>query len=1061
LNPFKKFIIKFLKRYGAFSIVLILGMTPFVWFTPGYVMYTVDLRLPPNINHWFQYLYMWNETIGVGAESILDPCLVIFQGIPAFFIWLGFPVWKAQMFGYTFWFTITSLSMYFLARKIFPKAAPWGAPLICVSSYLFNLWQEHILTGNKPPLIAAYAILPWLLKLLMEGLNQEESKNKVFLFVQIAIASLLLSSIGNNVSEAYAVALFLLLFSAYALIASKRSGTLKPTAWFIFQSAMLFVIVNAYWIIPQVSEALQVAGNIDHNSMSFMGWLQGTSKYTSFSNVIRFQGNWTWYQGVGEPYNPYAALYLKNWFFIFISWALPIMVVAGALIGRFSFKGFFILTTIVGIWFGMGAHAPQGLAYEWMFENIPFFWIVRSPYYKFMIMTCIGYAIFLGAFIAHLEKRLKNNSQLWLKVTLGVFAFNLVYGNIIVTGRIFTPKEERVVLPPGRVLIPDYVSKAGEWLDSQSDNSRVFAYNEDRFWTTKWGFRGLSPSLINSTMQPIIFRYTSQNILQTQGSPNQALRLVTIVQRGLRTRQLPRADRLLSLLGTRWFLLDKSLEFVQGGSYNSMRKTLNEQPGLEFERQIGNYDFYSSDSPRPLIYTTEKITLLKQPGLKIDAKNLSTLYPEFTGTAEESLIPLSQGDWSSDKTFILVDQNENSSWQQWLKHENIESMVTYNPIKNAQFENTFFSEKPVNEQFVFSTKYMKSSGIQKNLSSAIKKEEKVITFELLEGFYNETDDMEGWKWMSQSGVDAKHIKVVNYSDKVTKSNFAFTTTTYGSERSLYVYLNSELKKVIPLKGNEKKGILIRGLSVKPGENLISFYTPYSAENRKGINVSFGFVSSSIRFGDLIFGGGINVSEKTEKQVQIIPMNSGQQKMYEEGTYNPGLRVNGKSVSLERVMRDQVFTLTANVFLDSGENQFSFDQHKGIDAAIIFKPIEPGNEVTQDTKPVFQRIDPTHYKIKTSVSKPSFLIVSESYHSGWELVSKNEGGSKRVLRHFKANGFANGYFLPKKGDYDLELVFKPQRLLSIGKYVSTWGLIAFFITYIVSRSGGWVKPRNHS
>lgn len=1038
--------------------MLLMGMAPLVWFSSGQVMSNIDLRFPPDVEHWHQFFFMWNETVGTGAGSILDPCLIFFQGVPAFFRWLGFPVWEAQMFSFTFWFLISSLSIYTLARKIFPEANPFGAPLVCVSSYLFNLWQEHIWAGTKPPLIVAYAILPWFIKLLLDGLDKEKGEGKGFLFIRIAVASFLLSAIGNNISEAYAVAFILILFSVYAICDSIKRGRLKSTTLFIFQAAIIFIIVNIYWIVPQVTEALKLADRYDPNQGNLMGFLEGTSKYTSFSNVIRFLGTWTWYEGVGEPYTPYATAYLENWFLITLSWTLPVLVLGGIVFGRFRFKGFFLLITIIAIWFGMGVHPPLGFIYEWMFKNIPFFWIVRSPYYKFMLMACIGYAVFLGAFAVYLENRLKNNSRLWVKIVVGMVLLNIVYGHIIVTGGIFISKEERVYLPPQRIAIPDYIPEAGNWLDSQPDKSRVFIFNEDRFWTTKWGFRGFAPYLINFTAQPIIFRYVPQAVLRTQGSPNQTSKITKIILRGIRTGQLPRADRLLSLMGARFYLLDKSLEFVQGGSYESIRKILEEQPGLQFARQFGNYNFFAVESNIPFAYTASELNLISQPGLELKPEDSSNLYPDFVGTAEESLFPLSQGDWSASTPMILVDQPENKDWGKWLQPEHIQSFISYNPKEKVKFKNPFNPKDLMHEQFVFFTKYMEPGGLDNPGSDSDKKTKGGVGLSFLKGFFKEEESDQGWIWMSQSNPKAEHIKLFNSSNKIVKSNFSFTGTTYGSERSLYFYLNSELKKVIPLKANEKKDIIIRELAIPPGENQISFYTPYSAENRNGKNVSFGFLRSSFVLGDLIFGGEINIPRKTTMQVQIVPMVSGQKGWHEDTSYAPSLKVNGQPIELKRVIDDQIFSLRGSIEMPPGENRFTIVQSKGVDTAIFFKPEELTPVIAQDQNTRFEKIDPTHYKISTSVSKPGFLIVSESYHPEWKLFSAKEQDSNKTFQHFKANGFANGFYLPEKGNYELDLVFEPQNLLITSRYTSILGLIAFFAIYFGFQLKKRASPR---
>jgi len=86
----------------------------------------------------------------------------------------------------------------------------------------------------------------------------------------------------------------------------------------------------------------------------------------------------------------------------------------------------------------------------------------------------------------------------------------------------------------------------------------------------------------------------------------------------------------------------------------------------------------------------------------------------------------------------------------------------------------------------------------------------------------------------------------------------------------------------------------------------------------------------------------------------------------------------------------------------------------------------------------------------SISEPGYLVVSNSFHLGWSLYDAGTGGGEMNFPHFKVNGFANGFFLQKPGNYDLILLFKPQRLLYLGSLISILGIAVFFGFQYINR-----------
>jgi hypothetical protein len=88
---------------------------------------------------------------------------------------------------------------------------------------------------------------------------------------------------------------------------------------------------------------------------------------------------------------------------------------------------------------------------------------------------------------------------------------------------------------------------------------------------------------------------------------------------------------------------------------------------------------------------------------------------------------------------------------------------------------------------------------------------------------------------------------------------------------------------------------------------------------------------------------------------------------------------------------------------------------------------------QDTaQPVnYQKISSTEYIANVRDShKPFYLIFAESYDDGWKaFINGNEHLPDKY--HFKAGGFANGWYLNKTGDFSVRLYFQPQKYHDIG------------------------------
>lgn len=77
---------------------------------------------------------------------------------------------------------------------------------------------------------------------------------------------------------------------------------------------------------------------------------------------------------------------------------------------------------------------------------------------------------------------------------------------------------------------------------------------------------------------------------------------------------------------------------------------------------------------------------------------------------------------------------------------------------------------------------------------------------------------------------------------------------------------------------------------------------------------------------------------------------------------------------------------------------------------------------------FTKLIPTRYEVEIKgASDPYFLVFSESYHPGWKLSVEG--------KHLVMNGFANGWYITKPGDYKITIEFAPQKIYYLSGGVS--------------------------
>jgi len=1022
------------RNYWDFLFVLVAGLLPLTWFSQGNILNSVDLRFPYDVEQWKTLLYVWNHPFNTGAENILDNCLLPFMGMSALLQSIGFSLIATQKVMFVFWYMLPGFAMAYLLRTIFTGKSSTLFRICGISIYMFNLWLEHTWIGFKPPILSAYAFLPFMLGLIIQTLRGEL---RLSLGLSLFVLSAFLSSgIGNNSSEFGAsIAPFILIF-VYLFVsgkAKKNFGLFKHLLGRASLFAGAWLLGSLYWFLPQAAAIWRTAvlkmGAQMPSMWEITNWLKGLSMNSSFFNVIRMQADWTWYQGCVDPYRTYSTFYHNSPLFFVLSLILPLIVFIGLFNKQIRYKGFFLTLLIGGIILSMGAHPPTGSLYLWMSQHIPLFWIFRSPYLKFFIWVLLAYGVFFGAGcvlisrgITSLLSRFKGvpirSSFIAFLVGILFCSYNLVYAFPITLGKFFTKAEERTFLPPEHISIPNYADHAGTWLDSQKGFFRFFSLPGDNPSIYKWGGVHFGSILRERSTKALVFPYDPQWTLVSQGATNQSRDLLKLIRNQIYEESTLNAADLLVLLNVKYILQEKDirydfykgLNFVEGDDPEFVATKISKQKGLTQSKSFGEWTFHKLDSEIPRIYATQNASLIHGP---LDLFTWLTYTPFPTLPA-----------------FFF---NPTSEFAQAF-----ESAPVVSSLPNKEGFYTF--PDSFGAKLVVPTNQLKSTI---DLSNKVNQQlNKTFKVDLNYTEFNKPEFRDGATWMWWAG-NLDDIKLNNSSNETKKISFFVKVNSIEIDREFYVSIGIKLLDHPKITHDQDTELYYKEFEVPPGEHTITFYSPTRNTWRHGKGMSFSIEKESLAFGMLTFEFPFQLSQTDNYQIKIYPKeNKPLSKSSKE------IILDGKAINFKTIKSDRKNYYQAFVQLDSGKHQLTLDQENGENYFIELSKEEIITAATSFPTLLIESTSPTKQVIEVKAEAPFFLVFNESFHPLWQASTKEKGKKQIFATHSKVNGYANGYFIDKIGQYKITLEFTPQKLFNVCMIITLMGLLLALTTVLI-------------
>ncbi len=973
------------------ALIVVLGLTPLLWFREFVPLSVEDLMLPPNWHEFGLFWFTWNAELGTGAERILDsgrfPTLFVAAALQG----LGASVVVAQAVQFVVWFTLPGLGMYWLMRAVARGPYARVARLSAVLFYMFNLWLLSNWLGYKEPLIAAVAILPFALGIWLRTFQADVGYRRAVLAT--ALVSLAGAPMGNNISEMLAIAAVLpIVFIAVAIgFAARRdwqraarvsgAGAATAAAW---------AAVNAFWIVPMaggISSAL-AADDIATFQRTSVQFLEGQSHATPLTNVVRILGDWTFYQGHVEPYRAFSATLVESPVFVALGYALTALVAVGALRGRGISKAAFVTLALLGLILSTGLNAPWGGAYGWVFENLPGAWIVRSPWFKFTLWTVLGYAVLLGLaapvvagaaarVLAHARwlgrgHRARASAVLALAVSVAV---GPVYAYPFVLGQGFATADERTFLNPNHAHIPDYVNLAGAWFDDQPGPGRVLTIPGDAPWLYEWGYAGFGSILQWRTQRPVLFKHVPDHVKVSQGAPDPSRPLTDQLDADLLDERSGTVAATLARLGVAWVQHERDVrfDFYRGLSYREddsperVAAILAARTGIEPAATFGAWDIYRVADPRPRFWAASDVVAVAGLDARLTARILGSgwfdrlpLVPDGAAGSEAARIRVG----GVAPTVRLLDTRTLSDT----------AAVT-------------------TDAFTLTVGREEDWGPQERLA-----------------------DGGVWRWFRTPR--GEHYVAANNGPNPAGAELRLRVLSHARARDFYVYVNDELLLLESVEADAPTEIRVRDVRLAPGRNVISFYTPFPPDPRNGEHVSFAIAEHpSLVRSTFAWTPRVPASGDYEIVALMDPLDPVGGRA--EPPSRLPVRVDGQMRRLQAAPPGSGrYTGTLPLRPDSSVTL----QQQGQEHYVLLVDDEARRERSGDA--TIQVLDsaPTGYRLSVRASAPFVLVFNESHHEGWQASVDGH-----ALPHVKVDTYANAYLVDRTGAFEIDVSFGPQRL----------------------------------
>jgi hypothetical protein len=409
---------------------------------------------------WFDRWNFGNEQAGLNGFSLFN---VVWWAISLFS-----PIANASIVYVFLSFFLSGLFMYYCLDAILKLREKMFYLPACLL-YMFNIYR--ILGLLNPGVILLFVSMP-LFFLFYYRMMNENRWRYIPLLVIVSFASNTMA--GNLPVFLMPYVLIAAYFAFY--MAFERNG--RKLDLLIKNAVLLslFFLVNLYWILPLLGSLFSIYSGL---STAWV-WMMFTSG--SFADHLRFMGYWGFRSGnYIVQYYPFNASY-DSGVLLFTTFLVTVIALAGLLCkrrGDARMKVFFTAIAALSFVLISGIKPPFGPIYDFLYQNVSLFRIVRDPFMKFMPLFVFSICVLLAMSVGCiLEKRRKITKAV---VLTAISAMVLANSYPIFTTEAMPIRLWNAAQTGNIVQVPQYWSDAKVFVERDLLDSRMLVLPYNRY----------------------------------------------------------------------------------------------------------------------------------------------------------------------------------------------------------------------------------------------------------------------------------------------------------------------------------------------------------------------------------------------------------------------------------------------------------------------------------------------------------------------------------------------------------------------------------------------------
>jgi len=510
--------------HAPIFVIMILGLVSLSWFH-GFMISESDILFPPNgvVNFW-QRLFVWSDQ-SLGLTNVRWVAgLIPWSAYNAIGQFLGMPVILVQELWFYIYFTGGGVSMYLLCFYITKGR---GRRLGATTAGCFYMFTPYfaIMFAQFTYMWEFYAFLPLILFLFIKGIQE----NRGLKYVAVMCALWTITSASLYTSPYFLIYDWglLIAYMVFKLAFCKTIQKAVSLLKFTIMTLLVFVAMNAYWILPQYGLSTQaLLSSVSTYASLGRSYLSGYELNSApLFEAMRSMGLIT----LRESYMPGAP-----WYYWTKVYDTPAFICVGTLLFVLSFitllsksekrddKLFFAFLSLFALLWMNGSKSPFGPFNILLLTHIPFGLILAGdPYICGGAFLVLGMSVLLGRTVGFLYgKRLRIGAIVAIAVVvlICIYSFPVWHGDLVYPGN--------NIIPEARYEIPIYYLSAANWLKEQDCSFRLYSlpYSELGYGSFIWqhGYRGVDPTssiLGRSVVNGFGLGFTAADILTNRTIP--------------------------------------------------------------------------------------------------------------------------------------------------------------------------------------------------------------------------------------------------------------------------------------------------------------------------------------------------------------------------------------------------------------------------------------------------------------------------------------------------------------------------------------------------------------